>query len=235
MYANGEGVPEDDEEAVRWYRLAADQGHANAQTNLGNMYNNGEGVPEDDAEAVRWYRLAADQGNRLAQFNLGMLERNGWGRDVNPSAACEWFEKSAKEDVPMAQELLGDCYRDGLHGEANFELAKKWYLLAVENGLPTSYCKLGKIYIAGKIVKKNERKGIRLCEQAGDKNSIHDQMYLASNFDHGGPLTEIAMLGNIAQRFPGTKLEWDAPNMTIPNHPDANRHMHYAYRDGWQL
>ena len=54
---------EDDAEAVRWYRLAADQGHAYAQNNLGAMYANGDGVPEDDAEAVRWYRLAADQGD----------------------------------------------------------------------------------------------------------------------------------------------------------------------------
>ena len=53
---------EDDAEAVRWYRLAADQGHADAQVFLGLKYANGEGVVEDDAEAVRWYRLAADQG-----------------------------------------------------------------------------------------------------------------------------------------------------------------------------
>ena len=68
MYADGEGVPEDDAEAVRWYRLAADQGLANAQYNLGVMYADGEGVPEDDAEAVRWYRLAADQGLANAQL-----------------------------------------------------------------------------------------------------------------------------------------------------------------------
>ena len=38
MYDNGEGVPQDYKEAVKWYRLAAEQGNANAQTNLGNMY-----------------------------------------------------------------------------------------------------------------------------------------------------------------------------------------------------
>ena len=41
MYATGEGVPEDDAEAVRWYRLAAEQGYAVAQFNLGNMYEIG--------------------------------------------------------------------------------------------------------------------------------------------------------------------------------------------------
>ena len=62
MYRDGRGVPQDDAEAVRWYRLAADQGLADAQFSLGVMYAIGDGVPKDDAEAARWYRLAADQG-----------------------------------------------------------------------------------------------------------------------------------------------------------------------------
>ena len=62
MYDNGEGVPENDAEAVKWYRKAADQGHSGAQFNLAIMYATGEGVPENDAEAVKWYRKAADQG-----------------------------------------------------------------------------------------------------------------------------------------------------------------------------
>jgi TPR repeat protein len=72
MYDKGEGVPEDDAEAVKWYRLAGEQGNASAQTNLGFMYDKGYGVPKDDAEAVRWYRLAAEQGYASAQFNLGL-------------------------------------------------------------------------------------------------------------------------------------------------------------------
>ena len=67
MYDNGEGVPENDAEAVRWYRLAAEQGYASGQYNLALMYDLGEGIPEDDAEAVRWYQLAAEQGNASAQ------------------------------------------------------------------------------------------------------------------------------------------------------------------------
>ena len=64
MYDNGEGVPQDYKEAIKWYRLAAEQGNANAQYNLGLMYDNGEGVPQDYKEAVKWYRLAAEQGMR---------------------------------------------------------------------------------------------------------------------------------------------------------------------------
>ena len=60
MYANGMGVPQDYEEAVRLYRLAADQGDAEAQSNLGWMY-------EKDQVFLRmirlwlFYKLAADQ------------------------------------------------------------------------------------------------------------------------------------------------------------------------------
>jgi len=56
MHGKGDGVSQDYAEAVRWYRLAVDQGNAGAQNNLGVMYKNGEGVLQDYAEAVRLYR-----------------------------------------------------------------------------------------------------------------------------------------------------------------------------------
>ena len=52
IYAEGDGVAEDDAEAVRWYRLAAEQGHASAQYNLGLMYAEGNGVPEDNEAGI---------------------------------------------------------------------------------------------------------------------------------------------------------------------------------------
>ena len=61
----GGGVARDDAEAVRWYRKAAEQGHARAQWNLGDMYEHGGlGVARDDAEAVRWYRKAENSEKR---------------------------------------------------------------------------------------------------------------------------------------------------------------------------
>lgn len=56
-----------------------------------------------------------------------------------------------------------------------------------------------------------------------------------SNFDYGGPLAEIAMLGNIALRFPGQELAWDAKAMRVTNHDDANEFLHYPYPEGWTL
>ena len=65
------GKPKNEAEAVKWYRKAAEQGHADAQTYLGYCYKSGQGVPKDYSEAVKWYRKAAEQGNASAQNNLG--------------------------------------------------------------------------------------------------------------------------------------------------------------------
>ena len=61
---------QDDEEALRWFRRAAEEGHADAQYNLGYMYLNDRGVRRNLVEAVRWYRLAAEQGHADAQKAL---------------------------------------------------------------------------------------------------------------------------------------------------------------------
>ena len=56
-----------------------------------------------------------------------------------------------------------------------------------------------------------------------------------SDFSYGGALTEIALLGVIAIKFPGTKLEWDASQMRFTNHAEANQHLNPPYRKGWTL
>jgi TPR repeat protein len=94
-YYSGEGVPQDDVEAVKWYRKAADQGYAAAQFNLGNSHRTGEGVPQDDVEAVKWYRKAADQGDSAAQFNLGICYRDGRGVPQDYVEAHAWLNLSA--------------------------------------------------------------------------------------------------------------------------------------------
>ena len=70
-YYYGTGVEQDYAEAIRLWRLAAEQGNAFAQYNLGDAYHYGEGVEQDYAEAVKWYRLAAEQGDEDAQLFLG--------------------------------------------------------------------------------------------------------------------------------------------------------------------
>ncbi len=82
MYDNGQGVPQDHVQAVKWYRTAAEQGSARAQNNVGVMYHTGEGVLQDYAEAAKWYRKAAEQGYADAQELLSKVGDAGFRRRV---------------------------------------------------------------------------------------------------------------------------------------------------------
>jgi TPR repeat protein len=101
--ATGEVVPQDYGEAARWFRRAAEQGHAEAQYNLGLLYGNGQGVPYDYGAAVGWTRLAAEQGDPLAQYNLGVLYHNGEGVAQDVVESHMWLNLAA-EGLPPGEE-----------------------------------------------------------------------------------------------------------------------------------
>ena len=199
------------------------KGDLNKELNVANKLMAEEKYEEAYQELIKYAEY-----NQLAQFNLGVMALNGWGGEANHPSACEWFEKSAQEDIPMAQELLGNCYRDGIHKNASFDMAKKWYLRAVDNGLPTSYCNLGKIYFEGKLVKKNQRKGIRFCEQAGEAGSIQTQLFLAKNFDIGGifkqDLSRTLYWYNVAASANNTEAQYQFARILFNNNADNKGH-----------
>ena len=57
----------------------------------------------------------------------------------------------------------------------------------------------------------------------------------SSNFDYGGPLTEMVLLGVIAMQVPDTKLTWDAQKLEFTNSPEATELVRPTYREGWSL
>ncbi len=79
MYHDGDGVPQDFEDAKRWYLLASEQGNPYASLNLGYMYEWGIGVPGDFDIAADWYALSIEQGYLLAQFDLDRVSAHGGG------------------------------------------------------------------------------------------------------------------------------------------------------------
>ncbi len=106
-YFDGEGVPQDDAVAGRWFRLAAAQGDADAQFYLGFMYAAGRGIEQDDAEAIHWYRLAAEQGHASGQFNLGYMYEKGRGVSQDATEAVRWYRLAAEQNDAGAQGNLG--------------------------------------------------------------------------------------------------------------------------------
>jgi predicted dehydrogenase len=89
---------------------------------------------------------------------------------------------------------------------------------------------------AMKAYKRPEQKIPRAKEHHADwLQAIREGKKAGSDFSYGGPLTEIALLGVIALKMPGTKLQWDAPNMRFTNSDEANQHLNPPYRQGWSL
>jgi len=131
MYANGEGVPENDKTAVMWYRKAAEQGFADAQLYLGLMSHSSQpvdGFPKNNKTAAMWLAKAAEQGDARAQFFLGYIYATGEGVPENDIKAYAWSsmakangynidgaakiikERMTKEQIAKAQDLAAKCY-----------------------------------------------------------------------------------------------------------------------------
>jgi len=91
---------------VKWYRLAAGQGHTDALLNLGMIYERGygQGIPQDYREAVKWYRLAAEMGSAGAQANLGMMYIRGFGVSRNLIRAHMWLDLASSKGIGLAQQ-----------------------------------------------------------------------------------------------------------------------------------
>lgn len=106
MYQNGTMVPQNDIEAVQWFKKAADQGDAKAQFMMGNAYLKGRGTICDDVEAVKWYQKASDQGSAEGQFGLAMEYHLGHGVIQNDVEAYFWLSLSAqgnKSAIPVLE------------------------------------------------------------------------------------------------------------------------------------
>ena len=106
-------------QAAAWFRKAADQGFAGAQTLLGNCYFDGVGVPKDQALAVSWYRKAADQGDAGAQYSLGGCYANGIGLAKDFVQAVKWWRQASERGDVLSQYYLGGCYANGEGVEKN--------------------------------------------------------------------------------------------------------------------
>ena len=92
----------DQAKRMEYLKKAAQQGHAEAQYQLGHCYYLGRGVEEDEAQAVQWYRKAAEQGYAPALASLAYCYSEGHGVKKNPAEAARWFQKLARQDTPEA-------------------------------------------------------------------------------------------------------------------------------------
>jgi TPR repeat protein len=158
LYYRGFGVPQSDTEAVRWWRLAADQGLARAQNEIGVALSDGWGVDAADPRlAVEYYRKAADQGLAAAQVNLGLMHLNGLGGlEKSEREAVFWFGKAAEQGLGWAQYYLGIANAEGRGVRRNPRLAAEWMRKAADQEYTEAQYQLGRYYLAGSGVTQSD-------------------------------------------------------------------------------
>ena len=66
-------------------------------------------------------------------------------------------------------------------------------------------------------------------------DAIRQKGKAVSHFDYAGPFTESVLLGNVALRFPGQRLQWDSAALKVTNVAEANQYVQHNYRPGWTL
>ena len=165
LYASGEYgvVDEDDAEAARLFKMAADKGDARAQEKMGEVTDSQDekmrwyrlaaaqdnadaevfmGGQADDAEAARWYRMAADNGSAAGSAGLGDLySKGGSGLNQDNAEALRWYliaevqlREAKNDDTGSNEEAIAQLYEHGGHGlTPDLAQARIWFTIAASS------------------------------------------------------------------------------------------------------
>lgn len=166
-------------------RVRAEQGDANAQSELARLYYHGKGVPQDYSATISLYRKAADQGNPKAQYGLAFLYQQGKGVPQDYPQALDWCRKAATQGFAQAQYALGYTYYAGKEVPQDYTEAASWYLRAADQGYAEAQTDLGYMYSQGKGVPQDDTEAARWYRKAADQGYPRAQASLGYAYSEG--------------------------------------------------
>jgi len=151
-YHNGIIIKRNLAKAASWLRKAAEQGHADAQYELGDLLLQNTESMQGQRKAAKWLKRAAEQGHEMAQATLGLLYGYGIGVEQSHDEAAEWFRRAAEQGDPFGMIYLGAMYDQGILYDPNpYGKASEWYERAAEQGEGCILTMLAEMYDFGKI------------------------------------------------------------------------------------
>jgi hypothetical protein len=121
-------------EGLRWLRLAAEGGHADAQCDYGLHLLYGDGIEKNLPAGVEWVAKGAKQGNATAQYTYGLCLVGGDGVAKDENAGVQWYAKAAEQGHAEAQTRLGLAYYRGIGVPQNTSMAAKLWRQASAQG-----------------------------------------------------------------------------------------------------
>ena len=162
LYSNGQAPLENKTEALKWFRLAGEQGNPVAQYMVGYFYEHGKVVEQNYRSAIEWYIKAANQGYVDAANNLGKIYdavatsmSDKSEAKVYYEEAVYWYRQAAERGQPQSQANLGLMYFNGTGVEKDDKKAVKWWQLAANQGNVRAMFNLGVAYVNGTGVSRD--------------------------------------------------------------------------------
>lgn len=201
MHATGEGIPQNNIEAVRWYKFAAEKKNPKAQCLLGTAYHKGIGITPDNQQAVFWLSQAAEQMDPLAHFQLGESHEDGWLGKKDINEAYKWYLLSASQGYPKAQKKVSVVENkitpeERQEGQQRAQLFRReWVkretpaletlLKAAQAGDPEAQYKLGAMYSFGNNFPKNDIQSVEWLTRAAAQGNPEAQFELGLHLING--------------------------------------------------
>jgi uncharacterized protein len=167
MLMQGEGIPQDTVRALQVLEQAANEGSADARSELANAYEKGSGVPVDGPKAVYWLQQAAVKDRKVeSRLRLAQIYIEGKLVPKDLDAAKEECSIIARSIVGMVCMAIVEEHRDPpRYGEAAI-----WYRNAAETGSAQAIVRYGTLLAEGKGVKQDYAKAyywLSVADKAG--------------------------------------------------------------------
>ncbi len=126
FYLHGKGVQSNRNQAIQYFKEAAQVEYSDAQKALGLLYYDSK----DYQQSVYWFQLAAWQGDNEAQLKLANLLLSGKGIPKDVEEGIKWLQKSAAQANVSAQFQLGELYQAGILTTRDLIQSLIWYKIA---------------------------------------------------------------------------------------------------------
>lgn len=138
--------------AAHWMLKAAQLGHADAQTILGQWLLDGHGVTRAPSEALAWFLKAAIQGQAMGMNMAGRCFENGWGTEADTFVAANWYRQAAGKGLDAGMYNFANLLVTGQGVKQDHAEALQWYRKAAALGHAKSMTKIGHFYEDGRVV-----------------------------------------------------------------------------------
>lgn len=204
-YHDGNGVDVDPDEALKWWRKAADNGNALAMEEIGHLYL----MPfHSGRKALKWFSLAAKHGRRTASVQIALMYLNGLSVKQDYAKSMHWLQSAADQGSPNAMEIIAFAYLDGWHGYLKKDSAEsiKWFRKSAEMKFQQSQLELGDLYAKGDAVKQDWQEALFWYSLAAETLAPLYQHQIDDAESHLNPDQIMAVRKRVA--------EWETTHVT---------------------